>query len=113
MLKELGQDRDYLVRLCTELIEKTGLRDNLRLKVSPMDLETAEMLKAGIQQRLGEMRNLSVEPSADVAGGCILESQWGAIDARLDTQLDGVLQALGGPLEGGTPNGNRGDGAGA
>lgn len=101
LLRELATDRDYLLRLCTALVEKTGLRENLRIRIHPAETETLEMLREGIQERLGALKNLEIEASSSVAlGGCVVESDWGAIDARLETQLDEIQAALGGPLAG-------------
>lgn len=95
MLKELTTDREYLLRLSKELIEKTGLRDNLTIKISADDCATIQELRDGLIQSLGTLRNLNVESSPQVRrGGVILESEWGMIDASIDTQLESVREAL-------------------
>lgn len=102
LLRELSTDREYLTRLATTLIERTGLRENLRIRIHPRDAETAEKLKEGVQGRLGALRNLAIEVSPTVVrGGCVLESDWGMVDASVETQLDEIFSALGGPLPGG------------
>lgn len=106
LLRELHTDRDYLVRLASELIERMGLRENLRIKIHPSDAAGLEQLRAGILQRLGELRNLNIEASSEAReGGCLLETEWGAIDASLATQLEEVAAALGA-----TPTGQQVDG---
>jgi flagellar assembly protein FliH len=95
LLKEISADREYLLRLSRELIERSGLRDNLTLKIHPSDAESVEMLKQGLLQSFSSLRNLTIELSDHVnAGGCILETEWGAIDASLETQLSQVLSTL-------------------
>lgn len=104
LLRELATDREYLVRLCSTLIEKTGLRENLHLRIHSGEAETIELLRDGIQARLGALRNLSIEASPAVRlGGCVLESDWGAIDASLETQLEEIQAALSGAFSGGVP----------
>ncbi|MFL5814638.1 MAG: FliH/SctL family protein [Bdellovibrionia bacterium] len=95
LLKEISADREYLLRLSRELVERCGLRDNLTLKLHPSDADSIEMLRQGLLQSFSSLRNLSIELSEHVqAGGCILETEWGAIDASLETQLSQVLSTL-------------------
>lgn len=95
LLKEIAADKDYLLRLSRELVERSGLRENLTLKVHPSDAESVDMLRQGLVQSFSSLRNLSIELSEHVsAGGCILETEWGAVDASLETQLSQVLSTL-------------------
>lgn len=103
LLRELKTDSEFLLRLARELIEKTGLRENLTLKIHPGDAESVETLKAGIMQSYSGLKNLSVELSDHVVqGGCVLETEWGAIDASLETQLSQILKSLDTPNQGST-----------
>jgi flagellar biosynthesis/type III secretory pathway protein FliH len=44
---------------------------------------------------MGTLKNLTVEFSNQAhRGGCILETEWNAIDASLDTQFAGIYEAL-------------------
>lgn len=99
LLKELATDKEYLVRLTRELIEKTGLRDNLIVKIHPSDANAMDHLRAGLVKSFGNLTNLTIELTDQVeAGGCILETEWGAIDATLQTQLGQLLGSLDVPV---------------
>lgn len=95
LLRELSVDRDYLLRLAKELILKVGAKDNVTLRVNSDDAETIGMLKAGIEKAFGQLANLTVESSSQVKrGGCQIETEWSAIDASIETQLDGIHESL-------------------
>lgn len=95
LLRELSADKEYVLRLTRELIERVGARENIRVRVHPDDLETAALLKDGLEKALGTLQNLNVEASAQVRrGGCELETQWNVIDASVETQLEGIHDAL-------------------
>jgi len=95
MLKELATDKDYLLRLSSELIERVGLKENITIRVNLQDRQTIEMLKAELPKTMGELKNLQIEASEQVpGGGCTVETQWNAIDASIDTQLKGIYEAL-------------------
>ena len=103
LLKELTTDKEYVIRLARELIERVGVRENIKLRVSPSDAESLGMLKEGLERSLGQLQNLSIEISKEVVGGgCRIETEWNAIDASIQTQLEAVRDALVGPPGGGS-----------
>jgi flagellar biosynthesis/type III secretory pathway protein FliH len=94
-LRELKTDRDYVLRLCRGVIERLGVRENIRVRLHPDDMLSVPLLQEGLDKALGGLKNLQVEPSAQVElGGCLVESEWNAIDARIETQLRGLHDAL-------------------
>lgn len=94
MLKELSTDQEYVLRLAKLLIERIGVRENIRIRVSPEDLKTATLLKEGLEKTLGSLQNLNIEASAQINFGCKVESEWNAIDATFETQLKGIHAAM-------------------
>jgi len=94
-LKELSTDREYVLRLAREILEKVGVRENIRLRIHPKDFETLSLLRQGLESSLGSLKNLNIEVSNQIQeGGCFVETQWNAIDACIETQLKGVHDAL-------------------
>jgi flagellar biosynthesis/type III secretory pathway protein FliH len=101
MLKELSTDREYLLRLCTELIQRVGLKDHITVRISPQDQQTIEMLREQLSKSMDEMKNLQFEVSDQIVdGGCAIETQWNAIDASVETQLKGIYDSLVGTTSG-------------
>jgi flagellar assembly protein FliH len=95
LMKELSTDKDYVIRLATDLLEKIGARENITIRLNPAQLETAGMIREGIEKQLGALKNINFEASDQVAGGgCAIETEWSAIDASVCKQLEGVYQAL-------------------
>lgn len=101
LLRELATDRDYVVRLCRELIERVGVRENIRIRIHPDEASTIGMIREGLEKTFGSLKNLHIEISNQVqVGGCMLETEWNAIDASLENQLKAVSEALLGQGEG-------------
>jgi flagellar assembly protein FliH len=95
LLRELKTDKEYLLRVCRDLIERVGVRENIKIRVHPEDMATMGKLREGLEGAFGAMKNLNVESSNQVElGGCMIETEWNAIDASLETQLQGVYEAL-------------------
>jgi flagellar biosynthesis/type III secretory pathway protein FliH len=96
LLKELQTDKEYIKRLCSEIIERMGVKDNITIRLSPNDIEVLQRLKEDLIRDLPDLKNLSIEASNLVkGGGCIIETQWNAIDASLDTQIERIQNAMG------------------
>jgi flagellar assembly protein FliH len=95
ILKELSSDQEYLQRLSQHLIERVGIKENIRIRLHPDDFETAGRLREGLEGKLGELKNLKIDSSTQVdRGGCQLETDWNLIDAGLDSQLKAMHDAL-------------------
>jgi flagellar assembly protein FliH len=95
LLKELSTDKEYVLRIARELIERVGARENIRIRLNPDDLESAAMLRDGLDKAFGALQNVNIEASAQVKrGGCELETEWNVIDASVETQLKGIYEGL-------------------
>lgn len=102
VLRELSVDSDYVLRLAKELINKSGVRDNITIKINPEDAHTMDQLREGVMKTYGQMQNLNIESSVQVKrGGCQIETEWNAIDASVEEQLEGIYKALVGRRSGG------------
>ncbi len=100
LLRELKTDRGYIQRLAEEVIERLGVRENIKLRINPRDAETIGSLKEDLEKSLGALQNLSVEISNQVpAGGCHVETQFNAIEANIDQILHGIGESLLGKAE--------------
>jgi len=94
-LKDLSVDNQYVLRLAKELIEKVGVRENITIRVNEEDYKSASMLREGLEKSFGILRNLNIEASERVkGGGCLVETEWHAIDASVETQLNSILNSL-------------------
>jgi flagellar biosynthesis/type III secretory pathway protein FliH len=88
--------------LCSREIVATSLRralacvmerEHVVVRVNPLDLERALQLKEDLLHTVQGLRHLSIEGDALVGpGGCLVESTFGEIDARLEAQLEELEQ---------------------
>jgi len=66
------------------------------VRVHPEDAPQVELLRTAIATRAGRPASFSVRPDAEITrGGCLVETDLGMIDARLETKLDALARALG------------------
>ncbi|MEN9723556.1 MAG: flagellar assembly protein FliH [Pseudomonadota bacterium] len=94
-LKELATDSEYVTRLARAMIENCGLRENLRIRVNPTQVDSMGQMRESLRTMLGELKNLQIELSDEVASGaCELETDYSTLRASLDSQIDAIHEAL-------------------
>ncbi len=95
ILKDLSVDQEYILRLAKELIDRVGAKENITIRISHLDGEILGLLKNGIDQAFGKMNNLNIELNSRVKpGGCEIETEWNALNAGIDSQLQEIHRSL-------------------
>ncbi len=97
--KEINTDQEIVMNILREAIEKISDNEQVVIKVSHQDLQQVRNNKDLIID-LVEAKNLSIVADKHVEdGGCMIETKLGYIDARLQTKLELIEQALLGVYE--------------
>jgi flagellar assembly protein FliH len=95
LLKQLETDRGYVVRLCESLFEKVSGSEFVCIKVSEGDFENIKSFEPEWTERLKKIKNFRIEIAEGVVqGGCLVETDWGGVDARVETQLEHLRSSL-------------------
>lgn len=104
ILRELGEDGQYINRLLEKLVVEIGSREHLLIQVDEKSFEAMPEVLAVLQKKLGEFTNVRVEVDYSMdRPGIILDSQNGIINASLDQQfenLDKLFETVGVATEG-------------
>jgi flagellar assembly protein FliH len=94
-MKEVGGNSDYVQRLARTMIEQSGARENIRVRLHPAQVDAIERLRADLAKSMGELRNLQIELSSDLPeGGCSVETDFSSMKASLDSQIDAIHDSL-------------------
>ncbi len=95
IVREISLDRSIIVKIVASALERVVGQAILRIRVSPDDYE---LVRQYWTERQGPEDSQSpTEIIADKrvkAGGCIIDTQGGTIDAQIDTQLAEIKQAF-------------------
>jgi type III secretion protein L len=85
---ELRLNPEAIVSLARESMQSLGRERSLTLRVSPDSIELMRDRIHSLRETAGPRRSIEVVPDRSVEpGGCIVESEYGVIDARLETQM--------------------------
>jgi len=77
-----------------QAVEEAKPLGNLRIRANPQDIAVLGDVWLEEQKQL---RNITVEwlPAEDILrGGCVIEGEFGSLDARVDQKLDRILQKI-------------------
>ncbi len=93
--REVSVHADIINQVIAEALKVSVRADHYRIKVNPTDLAAVNEHKPLFLASISGLKNLMVEADPAVtAGGCKIESDLGAVDASLETQLVAIRQAL-------------------
>jgi flagellar biosynthesis/type III secretory pathway protein FliH len=91
---QLALDPAAVAGIVERCIQAAGAGRPLRLRVHPADLPALEAERDRLKQRVGDP-SLEIEPDAEIGrGGCLIETETGEVDGRLEQQLAAIRRAL-------------------
>jgi type III secretion system HrpE/YscL family protein len=92
---ELSLQSSLVAEMVAPLLERVRRAQQITLRVHPDDGAALEANLAALRDRAGLAGSLRVEADATLErGDCVLHSDIGALDARIDTQLHALSRAL-------------------
>jgi type III secretion protein L len=93
--EEIRSDPEAILRIVRETLKSVRQERSLTLQVHPKHLEAVRRQLGQLEQELGAACSIRVLANPSVGeGGCVIESELGVIDARLETQLKCLEEAL-------------------
>lgn len=100
---ELSTRDDSVQEMIRLAVQSVLDKESMTIKINPADKEHAENFRPELQHLFGEIKNITFEPSTGIErGGCIIETNFGTVDARMDKlgdQIDKILHLAPPPLE--------------
>lgn len=94
ILHEIGE-RAVMERLVRRTLANSSRTNGLRLVVAAQQFEMVNALLAPVLAEFPEIQFVDVvKDPAGVPGTCVLESEFGIVDASLDTQIAAVREGL-------------------
>ena len=95
VIGKLALDNTELIKtVVRQAIERT-LGDRIVIKLNPLDHQNIDQLDPQFRESLDKTKRIAFRDDESIGqGGCIVESEVGTIDARLETQLNAIKKAL-------------------
>ena len=95
MNREVTIDREWVLDVVRAALEEIHDAGKIEVRVHPDDFELVQANRNGLRKEVPGQTELLVLPDRVVEpGGCVVQTAYGNIDARIDTQLEEVRKAL-------------------
>jgi len=92
---EIAERREVVINNIKEALKKVKDRDRVDIRVNFADLDMTTAHKDELIKMMESLKKVNIyEDSRVERGGCIIETDVGAIDARINTQLDAIEEAI-------------------
>ncbi len=89
------EDRNIVVNIAKEAIKRASDREVLRIRVAPVDYDALNKKRSELLQCIDGIKSLIFEADESVQpGGCLIETNQGEIDARIESQIKVIKGAL-------------------
>jgi type III secretion system HrpE/YscL family protein len=93
--EELVSRPERIAAIAAPLLSRVRRARRVSMRVHPEDAATLELALAGLRERCGVHGALHVESDTAIArGGCVVSSDTGTLDARVETRIDALARAL-------------------
>mgnify|MGYP006282201041 CR=1 FL=1 len=98
--EELALHPERIRLVARKVLRRASWAQQVRVRANPDDVAELEEARADLMAVVAQVKELSVVGDPEVPrGGCVLETETGEVDARLDTQIEAMRKALEEELE--------------
>lgn len=98
--QEITMDRDIVVCVAREALAKVEDPGRVKIKMSPSDLQFIKETRSQLSNLIENIDNVTLEAAENIqSGGCIIETDLGEIDARIEKQLQAVEESFRAAIE--------------
>ena len=93
--REVTLNQDIVACVAREALAKVEDPGRVKIKMNPSDLEFIKKTKSQLNDLLQNIDNVTLEAEEQIqCGGCIIETDLGEIDARIERQLQAVEESF-------------------
>ena len=92
---EIVERREVVINNIKEALQRVKDRDRIDIRVNFADLDMTTAHKDELIKMMESLKKVNIyEDSRVERGGCIIETDVGAVDARISTQLEAIEEAI-------------------
>ena len=93
--REAAIDRGLVLRTVERALEHLANHEHVTVRLNPADLEAVKTRRVELLENMDGVAKLTVVADESVTpGGCVASSNLMEVDARIESQLDAILNAL-------------------
>ena len=86
--EELSFNKEIVINNVKEALDRANEKENIVIRVNTVDVEVVNNYMEEFLAEIGETNKLTILEDTNISpGGCIIDTDFGRFDARVDTQL--------------------------
>lgn len=98
--QEVALDRQIVLNVVKGALDKVINHEKVKIRINPQDLDAVQTALFEFLPHVEKLENVHFEADAAItSGGCVVETKFGTVDARIETQLDQIESAFTAELE--------------
>lgn len=95
MMEMVTINPDIILKVIRESLKEMGEMKHVIFKVNPQHVEFINANKAILMNEMGQLSSINVISDATMhPGGCILETDYGLLNAAIETKMVGLLELI-------------------
>lgn len=95
LAREIEENPMVVLPIVTAALKKVRDQEQIEIRVNPEEYHLLLQARKDLQLVLGREQALQIVADQTIpAGGCIIDTAYGSVDARIDTQFDTLRKAL-------------------
>ena len=94
LAKELRSDDEAIRGIVRKALSEVTHASSARIRLNPFDLAKIAEHREELLSAAASLRDVELVNDPSTAGGCVIETEGGVVDARIESELAVVLEAL-------------------
>lgn len=95
VIREINEKPELILEIVKEAVQSAQTEENVSVRVSPRDFSFIESIREKLGKDHENVRRASIEAADDVSdGGCIVETNYGRVNATIDQRLNKAWSAI-------------------
>ncbi len=93
--QEVTQNSETVLQVLRDAVALSQDEENIMVRVAPEQFEFLEKLKKQSGREIDFLKKMKFEPDPEISvGGCVVETNYGEVDARLEQRIEQLWTAL-------------------
>jgi flagellar assembly protein FliH len=93
--REISTDQETVVYVARQALAKVDEPGSIKIKLNPSDLQFINETKYQLSNLTADVHHVAFEADESIqSGGCVIETELGEIDARIEKQLQAIEESF-------------------
>jgi len=98
-MDEIAERRELILSVANQAIQNAQSEEEMTVRLSPADLQFIEQMKEKLPKEYDSLKRAKLDSSDEIRdGGCVVETNYGNVDATVEQRVEKLWEAIAGKL---------------